>query len=249
MVKIKEPTIDYPNWLPKEVRKAVEIYIKQRVEYANRYHNLFPTYWEKERANINKISNAFTNSSASTTWSKLLKKSPDKTIKFVTALFHINHEREFESITVDNFAKEKESYVDVYKKCKEFIYALHKHNEEYDGGLLGDYYKDIMPLLDNFLTMSHQHFCDFNEYVEHSSKKENSLIAESRKKHSKKADAIYFIRRISAFFRTEFGKPMNAEIAELIQAIFDIQEYDEDNIKKLTKDVKNIISKREHSAK
>ncbi len=244
---IMKPKIEYPTWLPKEVQSAVDDYIEGRFQYAKRYEKSFPYYWNKEDQNIKVIIPAFTNEIMKGVWDKLLAKFPEKAIELVPVLFRINHEYDFESKTVEGFEKEEGSYRNIFYQCQLLMDSLYDHNQKYDGGLLDGCYEELMPALEKLLTRSHKHLQDFIEYADHSSKKENSLLALSRKKHVKNADAIYFARRISAFFYSAFGKPLNAEVAIFLHALFGV-EYDEDNIKKITKDVKRLIPKREHSA-
>lgn len=263
------PKIDYPKWLPADVRSVLEQYIKINSQESTHsftsndylhidfFKNLCATdpeaadeffrsqpyskTWNRFLENAEIMKHAFTDPCVQHVWESLYKVSPEKTVLFAKELlkFKTSFETKVENAWIDK--DERERFTKITQKVNQLLVMLKEYEEYSYGHLTDDEHLPLVDALDRFLLNTHRPQYEFKLHIEESADLKKSYSALGRQyKNKQKAMPIFFTRRICEFFIAEFGNGRFADISNLICIMFDAQ-YDESRIRKIIKDTNDLI--------
>lgn len=215
----------YAEWLPESVKKAIKdhlFFISGNGDI--RIFNAMSGIFNKKIKELPKFEKIFNNKENNELiWLKLDKISPEKTHKFVSRLFFFS----------DNFAriddgskvqKEVKSFENIINNMDTLTNLLNENKINFFALSCRD---ETDKILENIQQFKKKSLPFFDEKLHHL--KEMNKLNYSRETKHENAEAIYFAREISDYFRNNFEQPLN-EITVIITNLLFNTDYEETNI-------------------
>ena len=237
--KIDFPQYTLPDWLPDGIKQIIE-YIAGLCEVANneQTRKIFDSY-KLLVGYFTFVLPVFIDPSMKEMWLKLDKISDETTKKFAQAILLMQNEFEGAISMYYKHIAEKECFAKILKKCQELQELICEYH-----GYYGHMYTTQLDILENaidrFQKKSTQKLQKFEECTKDISYLNSDYHTITREFQSDSALPVFFVKKISLFFKQEFHKPFNRYVAEIISLLFD-KHYSENDIIKITKTINKFV--------
>jgi hypothetical protein len=241
--ELELPIVNLPQWLPLEIKTAVGEHLAFIIEQKDApIRKYFDLYSYLIRC-FNRTQIIFTDNKMKELWGFLYKKSPSITVDFAK-LFFFNLENDYDGATtmLDKHQAEIKSSEKIIKLAEKLYAEMESHRFWFYGHTVQDNHDDLAEELKNLRTNMLHDLNLFKEHIKSESYMFGSHWPITRKNKSDKALAIFFIRKIYAYFLEQFDKPMYNHIATIINIIFST-DYNENDVTKFSDILKKTISK------
>lgn len=221
------PIINFPyaEWLPDSVKNAIEnhlFFLKGQGDI--RVFNAMSGLLNKKIENLSRFEKIFNNrENMEQIWIKLDKISSKKTYDFVLRLFAF-----FDNFRMIDDGSRLRREVEIFETKINYMNQLEElltYNSLDFFSLESS--KEAEEILKNIKMFKEKSLPMFNEKLKHL--EEMNKLNYSRENKHKNAEAVYFAREISKYFRNNFKKPFNEITVIMVNLIFNT-DYEEANI-------------------
>lgn len=237
--KIDFPQYTLPDWLPINVQCRVEQIVNSFEAVNNeQLRKIFDCY-ELLIGHFNFILPVFISPSMKEMWLKLDKISSEKTEKFVQEIFFIQNNFEGAVSMYYKHISERKCFEKILQKTEELQELLSEYHGYY-GHIYTKQFDILEKNIKKFQEKSIPKLQQFKECTKNISYLNSGYQPITREFQSDSALPVFFAKKISLYFKKEFGKPFNRYVAEIISLLFD-KHYSENDIIKITKPINKFL--------
>ncbi len=242
------PKISFPKWIIPEIKSRVEEHLEfmktqKNLPIAAReiydlYAYLVPIF--------NKIKKVFTDTRMEAIWDKLYSLSKEKTVDFASELFfRIENDYGYGLTLIEKHKAEIMSGERMIASAQELYDEMQNYQYWFFGHVIQENHNTLMDTLNEFIQNTKTELDEFKEQTKSDSYMFCETYPLNRQSGDKNSVAIFYMRRIYLIFQEAFGKPMYANIAEIINVIFGT-EYTENHAVKYCKIVRPLLHDNSH---
>jgi len=217
------PKISFPKWIIPEIKSRVE----EHLEFMKTQKNL--PIAARERYDLyaylvpifNKIKKVFTDTRMEVIWDKLYSLSKEKTVDFASELFfRIENDYGYGLTLIEKYKAEIISGERMIASAKELYDEMENYQYWFFGHFIQENHNTLMDTLNEFIQNTKSELDAFKEQT----KSDSYIFCETypltRQSRDKNSVAIFYMRRIYLIFQESFEMSMYANIAEIINVIF-----------------------------
>ncbi len=233
--------IDFPSWLPPNIKKVFEDYIQLVKSYKeDKVSKIIFDFYSHGTKYLMTISPIITSQLMEELWLSLNKISPEKTERFARELLGIENDFGGGLRLYFKHKEEKICFEKILKKTEELQDLMEEYECHFYGHMVTDDFFNLQKNIDAFRETSTKELDNFEQETKDISYLFSDLYPITREFKKEKALSIFFVRKISLYFQKEFGKPYNNYVAEMVNLMFQTSYIDNDIIK-IAKPMKTFL--------